>query len=461
MGFDATGAQWELVSTTHQRSARTTRFLDDIIRHIYLNTKGSLPLHRMLRDVDLPGPLKSDFIQAADEEWHNFVIPWDTVFPKSAFPYIFGIKKNKRTRFWTIHNSEQLSEIGSVMRDIASGREVDKRLGCEIGDKYRIGLREIGFAGNGYHFDSDGYRVSLNNKLGDKGIHRLQHSCLLFRSSQACIVIDPQFSFASSEGEDWPTVAEIGEIDAVFISHSHTDHFCRASLLMLDRKTRIFVPEVNTNSMLCPDMAAFLRDAGFINVKTAGEDEIINVQDIKVETHPFYGEQPWINIEQYSNDLRNKGLTYVVECNDSRSWLLVDSGQEFNNSMAHYVESNRSKLGQIDFVFSNMRQFAWVPHSIDGTGRYLFCFPQEIVINPAKWPINEIMTLGCQGLAQVLNHLEDVTFYPYSHWWQKPLTKIYLDGEKKYEDKMVYELSRITRSNIIFKNWNIGDYIAQ
>ena len=69
MGFDATGAQWELVSTTHQRSARTTRFLDDIIRHIYLNTKGSLPLHRMLRDLDLPGPLKSDFIQAADEEW--------------------------------------------------------------------------------------------------------------------------------------------------------------------------------------------------------------------------------------------------------------------------------------------------------------------------------------------------------------------------------------------------------
>jgi len=457
----AIDCQWELISSTHQRSAKLTKHLDGIVRELWSNQRLDIPFYRIMENADLPSSLQSDLIAASKEEWHNYVLPWKTIYPETTYPYIFAIKTEKRTRFWTIPDAQELYEFGQMIKCIAEKSNNDQISEEQRTSKYWIGLNDIGFVqSQDVITSSRSERSSLNKVLGQAGIHRLQHACLLFRSSKTSVLVDPQFSFGCCEGEDWPTIAEIGSIDAVVISHSHTDHFCKASLLMFDRNTQMIVPKVDNESMLCPNMALFLKDAGFKDIKELKAGESLCVGDITINGHPFYGEQPWMNLKEPIKSLRNIGLTYVIECGAVRSWLLVDSGQEFSNSMVNYARECRDELGRLDYVFSNMRQFGWAPNSVDGTGRYLFCYPEEIVINPRMWPSNQIMTLGCGGLAEILESLGNITFYPYAHWWNSPHRKVNLDSENMLEEKAVYELSQITSSNIVCKNWNIGDLIS-
>jgi len=73
-------------------------------------------------------------------------------------------------------------------------------------------------------------------------------------------------------------------------------------------------------------------------------------------------------------------------------------------------------VGRIDIVMSNLRTFTWHPRQIDGSGRYLFCFPESALSRPETWPTGT-MTLGPRGVHELLSILEPRWFLPYAHWW--------------------------------------------
>jgi L-ascorbate metabolism protein UlaG (beta-lactamase superfamily) len=250
------------------------------------------------------------------------------------------------------------------------------------------------------------------------GIFRLQHASLLFRSSAGTgVLCDPVVGLSDFT---WLQPQALPSVDAVLISHSHGDHFSPLTLMQLPRDTVLIVPVVSQPSMLCPNMAALLRDAGFINVIEAAWNTTVVIKDILIHVLPFYGEQPWVTFGAPIGALRNHGNTYIVEMDHRKSWVLVDSGREFGHSMLEVAEEVRRNVGDIDVVLSNLRSFPWHPWQIDNSGRYLFCFPTTRFSDPATWPMGALITFGPAGMREFLDVLKPHIFLPYAHWWHGP-----------------------------------------
>ncbi|MCY1060380.1 MBL fold metallo-hydrolase [Nannocystis sp. SCPEA4] len=291
------------------------------------------------------------------------------------------------------------------------------------------------------------------------GIFRLQHASLLFRSESSAVIADPQFSYATEQ--DWLRRESYPNIDAILISHSHTDHFCLTSVMRFPRDTPIVVPRVRRGSLLTPPMAEILRAAGFTRVIDAEWFSTHEFGDIRVTVYPFYGEQPWLTFASPSEDLRNWGNTYVVGANGVKTWFLIDSGREFGRSMTDLCGQVREEHGHIDIVASNLREFGWSPGQIDGKGSYLYCFPEEIVMDPRRWPDGELMTLGPHGARELLDALEPGYFLPYAHWWHPLERRSHLVDERLTEEQMLAAIRESPRGKGRLRTqlleWHVGD----
>jgi L-ascorbate metabolism protein UlaG (beta-lactamase superfamily) len=250
--------------------------------------------------------------------------------------------------------------------------------------------------------------------LDEPGIYRLQHASLLFRSQSTRIIVAPVFCPFENY---WLDALDVPVVDAILISHSHGDHFCPLTLMHYPNDVTIIVPRVEMPSMLCPDMASLLRDAGFTNVIDAPWYSKQTVGDIQIGIYPFYGEQPWLTFCSPLAGFRNAGNTYVVDVDGLKTWFLIDSGTEHGSSMKEVCARVRAEEGEIDVVMSNLREFPWHPAQIDGSGRYLFCFPMERLENPEQWPHGRLMTFGPLGMREFLTELGAKHFFPYAHWW--------------------------------------------
>ena len=228
---------------------------------------------------------------------------------------------------------------------------------------------------------------------------------------------------------------------------------------MLDRNTLFIIPKNNVVSMLSPDVLSFLQDAGFQNIIQLTSGDSIRCGGFDIEAHPFYGEQPWLTCPESRKGFRNSGMTITMSFKGTKSLILIDSGQEYANSMIDYISANRQSLGRIDFVFSNMRQFDWMPGSIDSSGRFLLCYPERTILDYKSWPYGNSMTLGSDGLSKLLNILGQTTFYPYAHWWEEPGKDIYLESDSMYEEDLVSRLSASVSKSVVCRNWRIGDCV--
>lgn len=260
------------------------------------------------------------------------------------------------------------------------------------------------------------------------GVFRMQHAGLLYQSATTRILVDPHFHSVYSP--QYSTVFGVSEfardIDAVLISHSHSDHFSPGSLLFLPPDTLIIVPFVARASVLCPDLAALLEALGFTNVRTPRwYDEPIVVGDIEVFALPFYGEQPLASEAWPAPEVRNWGNTYYVRTPEFTSFVLIDSGNDPAGRMRDVAEYVRDELGPVDYLLSNLSVFGVGsdgPRYISSNGSYFATLSRSQMRNFASFR-GESLTLGPEGVAECCRACDARYFLPYAHWWGPPFVE--------------------------------------
>lgn len=342
--------------------------------------------------------------QAQGESDSPFALPESVVFPKSLWPAHFtGRGPSGR---WTldVDDADDLKDLTTIFRGDWTMFEPDDA---------RREVAEAMVEG-----DFLVKRAQPRAKYDRPGVYRLQHASLLIRSETSAVITDPVFGYG---GLDFPNPDGLTGIDGVVISHSHGDHFSPACLASFGADTPIIVPKVERASMLCEDMAGMLRAAGFTNVIEAEWYSTHRLGDIDVHVYPFYGENPWVTFGEPVPGLRNAGNTYLFDADGHTTWILIDAGVEYGHSMVDVAHEVRDRHGPLTAVASNLRLFPWQPGQIDGSGRFLFCFPEELLNTPDRWPFGHPITLGPEGVRALVDICEPQHFLPYAHWWQPPL----------------------------------------
>ena len=412
--------------------------LSDFVAHIRTND-GELNPSAMPTEV-----LREALITAQEEQDWPFVLPRAVVFPTSLYPIEFYFQ-NERKRFGlSAKNPAQLKTISHALSQEQSAltSELQKRkvLSCEP------------------------ERIDASRKaISEPGIYRLQHAMLAFRSDEACTITD--FVLTGSS-DDIVHPLGLPQRTLIAITHSHGDHFSIASLLQLPKATRIVVPRVPCNSMIGINMGQVLKEAGFENVVEMLPGERLEHFDQTITALPFFGEQPWVNFASPDPNLRNWGLTYLVESQGTKSWVLADSGYEFGHDMlevaSELAPGLASSRGTLDYVFSNLRRFFWHPGQIDSSGRYLACYSRDQLAKPEQWPYGQSITLGPEGVGKLLDIVEVKAFYPYAHWWHDQIEDEIMVDNVKPESELVAETARAVSEtcHTRFSNWTIGDRIA-
>jgi L-ascorbate metabolism protein UlaG (beta-lactamase superfamily) len=403
-----------------------------------LQSSHNVPLPDVLLSEVIPEGARAIFAEGLEEET-PFVLPKSVLFPATEYPLVTEFRQEGQRCEITVDTPEQLSVLADAF---SSPSPLRKK------------LRNAGF------LETLSPNDPLSIRLRRPGIHRLQHASLLFNTESTSVITDPNLSYELPQR--WLGVRHYPEVDAILISHSHEDHFCLASLLQFPRSTKIIVPVVKQASMLCLPMAKLLRDAGFTDVVEAPWHSELSVGDIHIAVYPFYGEQPWLSSPAPVPELRNHGNTYVITVDGIRSWVLIDSGNEYGHAMLDECDAVRKRHGHIDILLSNMRMFGWNPGQIDGSGRYLFCFPREFLANPASWPMGQSITLGPSGIREIIDRLKPTCFLPYAHWWQ-PCEKEPHLVDRRYRESELLENVRSAPSAEMLRTqllrWNVADIL--
>jgi glyoxylase-like metal-dependent hydrolase (beta-lactamase superfamily II) len=377
---------------------------------------------------------RAAFARARDAD-DGMVLPHDVLFPAQVFPFELTLATPGRGE--TIRVRIDDAETLACLRAAMSG-EIEDEAEAETCAE----LEEAALLSTDHAACID---------CTAPGIYRLQHASLLFRSETTTVITDPVFT------DDWVWAGNLPRVDAVVISHGHGDHFSLASLMQFPRDTTIVVPAVARGSMLTDDMATLLRHAGFRSVVEATWYSRVRVGDIEISVYPFYGEQPWVGFAAPVAELRNAGNTYVIDVEGHKTWILIDAGVEHGCSMIDVAAQVADDHGELDLVMSNLRVFPWHPGQIDGSGRYLFCFPIDRLEDPSSWPQGTNITLGPDGVREILRATQARHFFPYAHWWHAPGSGSPLVDGYLQESAMVASIACETLPRTRAGSWGVGD----
>ncbi|MGE3668039.1 MAG: MBL fold metallo-hydrolase [Polyangiaceae bacterium] len=140
--------------------------------------------------------------------------------------------------------------------------------------------------------DSERYRQSLAQVEGgkvDNGLLHLSHSTHLIVLDGKRILTDPWFfdpAFGSLDHAVLPPVAadQVGELDAILVSHDHPDHADPQALDRLDKSATVIVG--------LAVLEAKLKQLGFKNVLRIGEWEEGKLGDLKLTATPALHDAP-------------------------------------------------------------------------------------------------------------------------------------------------------------------------
>jgi L-ascorbate metabolism protein UlaG (beta-lactamase superfamily) len=215
------------------------------------------------------------------------------------------------------------------------------------------------------------------------------HATVALHSPSARLLFDP-FLFPPSPryaATYQPLTARaLGPLDAVFVSHSHPDHFDVGSLLCLGAETPIYVPAVERESLLAVDMVWRLRELGFRRVQVLRWYDAVQVGQCRVTALPFYGEQPTTGT-RYHPEARNAGNLYLVEDGERRYALAVDAGQDEAGDVKRLAAEARRRYGPLDALWGGYRAFAVYPihYVFSSVARFLLFVP------PEQWAVRQHM----------------------------------------------------------------------
>jgi len=116
------------------------------------------------------------------------------------------------------------------------------------------------------------------------------HACWVLQTAGGTVITDPVFFDPFEQGavtscpKRAVAIDQLPELDAVYLSHRHIDHFDFPSLDRLDRALPIWLPED-------PLMAAGLADLGFSDLRFLAPFEAQRLGDLEVIPVPSYSDE--------------------------------------------------------------------------------------------------------------------------------------------------------------------------
>lgn len=213
-----------------------------------------------------------------------------------------------------------------------------------------------------------------------EGVTAVGHATVAARRAGVRIAIDP-FAVPPAPSDPpglRPLSCRALRPDAVFITHSHPDHFDLHALLRFGPDTPIYLPAVPRESLLAVDMALRLRELGFRRVNPLRWGDSVEVGPFRVVALPFYGEQPTDGVFLHP-EARNLGNTYLVEAAGRRFACIADAGDDAAGNTRELAARAAAERGPIDALFGGYR--AWRLHPIEFLGtsvaRYLLHVPRD------------------------------------------------------------------------------------
>ncbi len=233
------------------------------------------------------------------------------------------------------------------------------------------------------------------------GVTLVGHATVAVQHQGTQILVDPFLLPPSADdpaGVRPHTACDL-QPDAVFITHSHPDHYDLATLLRLGRDVPIVVPETPRESLLATDMQHRLQQLGFRAVRTLAWHDATTVGPLRVVALPFFGEQPSRGAMLHPS-ARNQGNTYVVEAAGRRIALLADAGQDAAGSTVEMAAAAHRTHGAVDLLFGGFRGWRVQPirYLFSSVARYLLFVPPE---DRTRWQqiMNDAADLVTTGLA--------------------------------------------------------------
>jgi L-ascorbate metabolism protein UlaG (beta-lactamase superfamily) len=371
--------------------------------------------------------------------------------------FIFANRRTGKRVFFNDLTDDEVREVGDMIFHL---NESDRKQDALKRSPYPKLIQTLYDA---EIFIEDSVETNWKLQLQEIGIVRLQHAAFLLKTHKARIIVDPHFISGYSSHLQ-PASMMLAEnfknvVDAVLITHSHTDHYHVPSLMMLPRDILMIVPRVNAESILSPDFGGELRSAGFKKVvELDWYSKPIIIEDIEISALPFYGEQPLRYEHPKDRNLRNWGNSYYFRTPFFTALCLIDSGSDAEGSMLDVAEFVKNRFGGTDVVLSNLQEFyvgvgCGNPFYVTGLGHYWLSLTSHQI---AKFPqmSSHLITLGTQGVAEICRITGAKTFLPYSHLWCE------IGRQPPLEPKMLQSLCTepaMSEARTEIKSWRIGE----
>lgn len=213
------------------------------------------------------------------------------------------------------------------------------------------------------------------------GITLVGHATVAMQHDGTQILFDPYLLPPCREDPAGvrPHTADDFAPDAIFITHSHPDHYDLSTLLRLPHDVPLYVPAVERECLLAVDMNLRLRELGFSRVVPLSWHQSVSVGPYAVRALPFFGEQPTSG-EMLHPEARNLGNTYVVDGPDGRTALIADAGSDAAGSTIEMAERMRAEHGAVDVLFGGYRAWRLQPirYLFSSVARYLLFVPEDL-----------------------------------------------------------------------------------